>query len=100
MPLNEPTGITYGNGKFVCVNDNTPTNVYTSSDGQSWSQITTVGHRLKKVTYALGKFVAVGETFSLTGVICTSIDAQVWDCQNTGPDPLIDIDFGYMYNGL
>jgi uncharacterized protein YjdB len=70
--LNMWYGVTYGNGKFVAVgmNNTANTNIITSSDGISWNNSVTKTPSndiaLNTITFAAGKFVALGNKHSAT----------------------------------
>ena len=69
-PIN---GITYGNNIFVAVGDQGT--ILTSSDLESWNEITTTtSYNFKEVAYGKNKFVAVGEW----GMLFVSSDNDSW----------------------
>ncbi|MGC5326213.1 tandem-95 repeat protein [Brevibacillus sp. SYSU BS000544] len=68
--------VTYGNGKFVAVGENS---VSYSSDGNVWNKVTVPGNPLYSVTYGNGKFVTVGAG----GAIVSSTDGITWNTTET-----------------
>jgi uncharacterized delta-60 repeat protein len=63
---------------FVAVGDG-PKNLYTSLDGYTWTQrFSGTTANLKGVAYGNGKFVAVGDNPSGSGVIISSSDGISW----------------------
>ena len=90
----------YGNGKFVCIDNNAPNaNIFTSPDAITWTQGVTIANSLTKITFGFGLFVAVGSN-GPNGVACTSADAVNWSCVTTGAQQLNMVAFGYVYNGI
>jgi hypothetical protein len=65
-------GITFGNGQFVMVGDGGV--IFTSTDGNSWTQQGSTGRTLNDVTFANGNFIAVGNF----GMVLRSADAITW----------------------
>jgi uncharacterized delta-60 repeat protein len=71
--------VTYGNNTFVAVGNNHQ--IYTSSNGISWSQQTSpISQSFNGVTFGNNMFVTVG----LTGTIITSPDGYTWTSRNSG----------------
>ena len=71
--------ITYGKSMFVAVGDG-PNNLYTSSDGYTWTPRTSgTTANFKGVAYGNGRFVAVGDDgLGGAGVIVSSTDGISW----------------------
>src|SRR2546422_7225221 len=86
--------ITYGNGLFVAVgggSDEAQGLVLTSRDGVNWGITWLSGARLYAVTYADGRFIAVGTR----GKGFVSPDGLMWTPMDTGHDAsLSGISFG------
>lgn len=83
----EVNGIAYGNGKWVAVGNFGKTS--TSTDGITWSTVTTVGNtrHLNDVTYGNGLWVAVGVSTSNSVSPCVykSTDGVTWTAVFNGP---------------
>jgi hypothetical protein len=79
--------VAFGNGKFISVGDGGLIQ-YSTDNGNSWSIATapagTETHNFKCVTYAAGKFVALGSGVSTNPVIY-STDGITWTAVLTGP---------------
>ena len=93
-----PSGITvtvariaYGNGKFVVIGDTAK--VYHSSNGTTWTQVTspTFPGAMRTVLYANDKFMIFSET--VTNVIYTSPDGAIWNTVTVNTQPS-----NYMYS--
>ena len=69
-------GISGTSGKYVVVGDDGA--VINSSNGTSWTAATRIGTYLLDVTYAAGKFVAVGGYNEESGHISYSTDGSKW----------------------
>ena len=65
-------GVTYGNGRYVCVGDNGKS--YYSTDGQTWTAMSGIAYRQIGVTYGDGRFVCVG----IEGKSYYSTDGLTW----------------------
>jgi hypothetical protein len=63
IAANPYSGIAYGNGKFVAIS-NGSFNLLHSNDGITWETVTVGSFGLRAITFADGKFVAVGAEFS------------------------------------
>ncbi len=78
--------ITYGNGKYVAVDNRFLTNdvimVFTSTNGSSWSQHTASNTYAQPtaITYGNGMYVIVG----YGGLVLTSTDGATWMSRNPG----------------
>lgn len=85
------TDMAYGNGKFVGLTDGFGARyLYTSADGETWTRPNApISNRLNKVTFADGKFVAVGDS----GQIAVSTDGATWTVRS-GQDTFLDVAFG------
>ncbi|MBL9135811.1 MAG: hypothetical protein JNK85_08085 [Verrucomicrobiales bacterium] len=72
-------GVAASDGVAVAVGDNGA--VYRSTDGKSWTRVTSAGITawLSSVTYGAGLFVAVGES----GYIATSPDGLLWTARTS-----------------
>lgn len=81
------SGIAYGNGKWVAVGNFGKTS--TSTDGTTWSTVTTVGNtrHLEDVTYGNGLWMAVGVSASnsVSPCIYKSTDGVTWTAVFNGP---------------
>lgn len=93
-------GLGFGNGQFIGLGGDpgsvglSKPFVMTSTDGQTWSDMTQVGgkHMLRRICWGNDRFVAVGDR----GRRAMSKDAQEWtDAENVKAiDTLIDVTFG------
>lgn len=74
------TGLTYGKGQFVAVDD--WGGVQVSTNGTNWTFVRTISPNvLNAVAFGNDTFVAVGRT----GVILSSTNTQNWEIQRIGP---------------
>jgi len=71
-------GIAYGAGKYASVTNSG--NVYTSTDGTTWTKSATLGQTLNNIIYANSLFMIVGHL----GYIATSADAISWTVRTSG----------------
>jgi photosystem II stability/assembly factor-like uncharacterized protein len=85
---NEAAGVTWGNGVFVTVDSYG--NIYTSPDGQTWTQRAGTGLDLYAVAYGGGVYVATSDS----GIVVTSTDSIHWSPHQT---PLTDTLSGAVY---
>ncbi len=73
--------VEYLNGHFVALGTYpSATVVFSSADGQTWTQKGTVPSPLRGVAFGNGQYVAVSEN----GGIYTSADLQTWQAQTSG----------------
>ena len=94
-------GVTYGGGRFVAVGakynfaiEAYNTGLYYSSDGISWSSLTSARSEiLWSVAYGAGRFVAVGDA----GVIWSSVDGSTWSFNQLPNRKNL---YGVSYNGF
>lgn len=78
-----PGRITYGAGRFVAAGSSA--NILTSTDGTTWTSISIPGATngiIDGVTFANGKFVAVGRDSSFTAAAFVSTDGTTWTASN------------------
>lgn len=66
------TGVTYGNGTYVAVD--TSGDLYSSTDGSTWTEVAEPGTTLNAVAFGNGTFVAFGSH----GVVETSSNGKQW----------------------
>ena len=71
-------GIAYGAGKYASITNSG--NVYTSTDGTTWTKSAALGQTLNNIIYANSLFVVVGNA----GYIATSADAITWTAKASG----------------
>lgn len=96
IPFQQVTSLAIGAGVFV-VNSNTSTGFYRSTDGFSWTKISS-SYGFRKVKYLNGYFVANQRESSATPPLHFSADGNTW--QTTGAAGSQTIwDFAYV-NGL
>ena len=83
--------VAYGNGKFVIVGE--ANKVYHSSNGTTWTQVTspTFPQAMRTVLYANDKFMIFSE--NVTNVIYTSPDGAIWNTVSVNTQPS-----SYMYS--
>jgi hypothetical protein len=96
------TDIAYGNGIFVICSDESNDDFYgkiwTSTDGINWSEQTIpVSREWDQVTYAGGRFIAIGESYDYDGEYVVSDDGVNWTSYDNGVYSVKAMSFG---NGI
>jgi hypothetical protein len=97
LPSTYFKSVTYGNGKFVCVSDNSKGGIYYSTDAKTWKAVSEMaGITFSSIIYANGKFVAVrsgsGAYYSEDGLTWVQISTFP---SGTFRDIAYSIDGGY-----
>jgi hypothetical protein len=71
-------GIAYGASKYAAITNSG--DVYTSTDGTTWTKSVSLGQTLNNIIFANSLFMVVGNT----GYIATSADAITWTVRTSG----------------